>query len=383
MKRPLRTLVFLAFAAWFLVPDVVGAQSSTPQWDERTTIVRESALKQRIAEDLIAQREAAAGRPFDPTVREALRTKISAMSMRDLEAIQASGDIGPLVPGDTGADLVFVPIAPCRFADTRFGGLGFQTFTGFGQQRSYIVAGAIPAAQGGLTNCGVPFGVGGATAVAVNLTVAGFAGGGDVRITPFGSPIPNASAINYSPGMGFAVANGIVAQICDPAAVGCTNDFTVQVDGAGTDLVADVMGYFRQFNPNSYQNTSFTFASVPSTATSGSPATLQTLTFTPRVGGTLRVQARGYCNISDAGSATSVLLSVGTGVADIGSQSNWAVIRPTFVSGLLHQAAWDAERFIAFTRGVAATVRVLAWHESVGAGSSTDCSGTLVVNGLF
>jgi hypothetical protein len=41
------------------------------------------------------------------------------------------------------------------------------------------------------------------------------------------------------------IANDVVVTICDPSVSTCSADFTVQADVSGTDLVGDVMGYFK------------------------------------------------------------------------------------------------------------------------------------------
>jgi hypothetical protein len=81
------------------------------------------------------------------------------------------------------------------------------------------------SAQGGsATGCGVPSGA--ATAAVINFVAVNPAGPGDLRITPFGTPMPTASILNYAAVPGLNIANG-------PAV------------GAATQVVADVQGYFR------------------------------------------------------------------------------------------------------------------------------------------
>ena len=67
----------------------------------------------------------------------------------------------------------------------------------------------------------------------LNFVAVGPTAVGDLRVTPFGSPIPNASAINYIPGNN--VANGIVQAICQGG--GCGEEITIQADSASTHLV--------------------------------------------------------------------------------------------------------------------------------------------------
>ena len=382
-----RTVIGLAFAAGLFVPHIVLAQSSTGGPGDAQAFAQEAALRHAIAEQWIADREAASGRPFDPSARQTLKNNLGAKSLSELQAMKLA-EAGPKLAGDTSQDLVFVPITPCRILDTRFAGFGSGTFVGGGQQRSYRVTDPIPSTQGGGNgSCGIPFGVGGgaATAVVINLTAVNFGGLGDIRITPFGTAMPQASVLNYNPDQGYAIANGIVVKICDPFTTPCSLDFTVQVDGAGTDFVADVMGYFRAFNEVSSQVAFFKFSPVPNTALgTGTAAQLGSITVMPRAPTTLRVQARGYCNITDAGSPTNVILYLAANAGDPPlSVAETGVIGPTFVSGFLHQLGWTAERFFLFGRGTAPTITLFGYHEVVGTGSATDCTGTIVVNGLL
>jgi hypothetical protein len=146
----------------------------------------------------------------------------------------------------TVAGRVYVPITPCRIVDTRIAG---GPIAG-GSTRNFLVTGANLSLQGGsATGCGVPFGP--ATAAVVNFVVVAPAGAGDLRQTPFGTPVPLASFLNYV-NSGISndnTSNGLVMTICNPAATTCTFDFTIQVDGNTTDLVADVQGYFSDFAP--------------------------------------------------------------------------------------------------------------------------------------
>jgi hypothetical protein len=78
----------------------------------------------------------------------------------------------------------------------------------------------------------------GATAVALNLTVASPTGQGNLRVFPASSSRPLASTINYAVGRTRA-NNAIVALSAD----GRLSVFCEQSDGV-VDLVLDVSGYF-------------------------------------------------------------------------------------------------------------------------------------------
>lgn len=134
----------------------------------------------------------------------------------------------PLNPVNVSVDTVFTPVSPCRVCDTRFGnpdaggcakGLIFGTGI-----RGVAIAGL----------CGVPSG---ASAVSINITaVPATSSPGDLRAGPNPGGAPPSSVINYQ----FEnVANAADIQIG-------TAGVNIFADGAPTDFIVDVMGYFRE-----------------------------------------------------------------------------------------------------------------------------------------
>jgi len=225
--------------------------SGTAQAPSEVVPTYQSLEKARMAELIIAREEEASGRPFDAAFLDRIRGDLATRSLEELVGVQnrASG----LLPipnilgasqaalGASQADLVYTPITPCRIIDTR--AAGGPIAGGF--TRNFLVTGTNLSLQGGSsTGCGVPFGP--ATAAVVNFVVVAPAGAGDLRQTPFGTPVPLASFLNYvnSGVPNDNTANGLVMTVCNPATTTCTFDFTIQVDGNSTDLVADVQGYF-------------------------------------------------------------------------------------------------------------------------------------------
>jgi hypothetical protein len=194
----------------------------------------------RIAGEIVAREQEASGRPFDAAFLEQMRGNLANLSLEQLAEVQqrASGLLPiPNLPGATQADLVYTPVTPCRIIDTRLAGGPIAA----GTTRNFFAAGSGFASQGGVAgSCGVPLGP--ATAAVINLVAVGPAGAGDLRITPFGTPIPVASIINYSSGLN--LANGPAVTICNPATTTCTFDITIQADVSATNLVADVQGFF-------------------------------------------------------------------------------------------------------------------------------------------
>ena len=124
----------------------------------------------------------------------------------------------------------FESLPPTRIADTRTGvNTGGPTSIGPGQHITIQVTG-MGATAG---NSGIPDG---AKAVAINLTAINPNYYGFLRVYPDGSPPPNASNINYIPGVDKAAF-----AVVDIPADGKIN---VSSDGATIGLAADVFGYY-------------------------------------------------------------------------------------------------------------------------------------------
>jgi hypothetical protein len=187
---------------------------------------------QSSVESLLAEREAEMGRSVDARLRPAV-----------LERMAARGTTSAI--GDTDADLVFTPLAPCRIIDTRVPTSGILSV---GVPRAFVVAGdsSVFQLQGGQAGgCGVPLG---ATAAMLNLVATRSVGPGFLKATPWaaGPPaMPNASVINYGLVSGLAaIANGLALPVCDPAVATCTYDLYVESGVNDTHFVVDVVGYY-------------------------------------------------------------------------------------------------------------------------------------------
>ena len=255
----------------------------------------------RLGESIVDQREALTGRAFDPGYRETVKRKLLEMPIDTLREIERNGAEGDLYealaaagePDSTsaGADedllllptrvaepsavsgvatsgAVFVPLTPCRILDTRLAGGPLVP----GVPRSFVVSGSNPTlfgAQGGNpSGCGIPAGT--AVAAFVNFVAMTPAGPGNLRAWAYSAslpPAPPASILNYAVVPSY-LANGVTTPLCDPLATTCTYDILVQAFASSTELVADVLGYFRG------AATSFAVATrTGSTATIGSSCT--------------------------------------------------------------------------------------------------------------
>ena len=141
--------------------------------------------------------------------------------------------------GDTGTDLIYTPVAPCRIIDTRNAGgpiAGNAT-------RNFLVAGTTGfESQGGHTGgCGIPDD---ATSVMINFIAVGGTTSGHLRAWPFGGTKPDASIVNFGPGQN--IANGLIQSVCNPAVTTCPFDLSIFA-ASPVNVVADVTGYFRRF----------------------------------------------------------------------------------------------------------------------------------------
>jgi hypothetical protein len=148
--------------------------------------------------------------------------------------------------GDSSADLVYTPVAPCRVFDTRSAAAGMLTPDA---PQDFLVAGTTGfAAQGGNpSGCAVPLGP--ATAVVLNLAVVNPAGPGHIRAWAVADPTPPApfaSVLNFGNVAGLqALANAVVLPICDRAGGACAADLRLETFASSAHVVGDVLGYFR------------------------------------------------------------------------------------------------------------------------------------------
>jgi hypothetical protein len=375
MKMWTRWVVGFALAGAFLFAFSAHAQESqTLSPASGVDTEQGSAQNEALAESIIAREEAAVRRTFAPSFRAQAKGILASLSPAALEARAPQSGIGIKAPGNTQSDLVYVPIAPCRIINTLSAGGTMAA----GSTRSFLVAASNLSSQGGSsTGCGVPFGP--ATAAVINFVAVNPAGAGDLRQTPFGTPVPLASFLNYV-NSGIAndnTANGSVVTMCDPAAVSCASDFTVQVDASATDLVADVQGYFENL-PTTFQRASATFVSIP-----GPQVQLTSITFTPTFTGSVLARARGYCNVSSTAASNEIDIAIGTTAANAFSHSvaDWGVMRVGATTTFTGAPMYSAQSVFATTRGTAMTIG--AFGASNGFTSAPNCSVELVIQGVF
>jgi hypothetical protein len=286
----------LAGAPW------VHAHAEALRADRQRLAETEAAARARVMEArrlvdaILEQRQAAIARDFGPGYREIVLRALADVPLEALRQIESDGGEGDLraaieaartasssergegddllllparvsepsaVSGVATSGAVFVPVTPCRILDTRVAGGPLVP----GSPRSFVVTGSNPtlfAAQGGNpTGCGIPTGT--AVAAFVNFFSVSPSGPGHLRSWAYAAtlpPAPFAAILTYASVPGpLNIANGVTAPLCDPLATTCTYDILAQAFGSSTEVVADVLGYFRK-PPTSFATTTRTFFST-------------------------------------------------------------------------------------------------------------------------
>ena len=126
----------------------------------------------------------------------------------------------------------YVPLSPCRFADTRDATLQ----GGPGQALVTFVVRTLTAKG----RCGIPST---AQAISVNVTVANPTGAGFLTLYPTGVDKPWISVINWV-STDYALANGAVLPL-GAASAGEVSAYQESNGGGTVDLILDVTGYFQ------------------------------------------------------------------------------------------------------------------------------------------
>ena len=364
----------------------IGAQERTQERNRGNEAAEAvlSAQRAAAAESILAATEQARGESFDAAIRAGLMSRMETLSLEQLASLAQQGadaDI-PLALGSVTSDLVYTPVTPCRVFDSRVsqGGPGPIAAN---TQRNVFVAGAVAnfAVQGGTVGgCGVPIG---ATSAIVNFVTVLPAGPGNIRAWAVANPqpaAPLAAVLNYGVVSGLAaIANGIAVPLCNPAATSCTlGDLRLQADTNATDILGDVVGYFRNPAATARGATSFSFVTVP--ADGAGPTTAATLTITPTVTGTMRYTARGFCNLAQVATSVEIRIYIGTSSADTGSVSDWGVMRFAGTATTLG-IPWSATRDLTGTAGLALTASVFL--QNAPGTTDNNCSGTFSAQQLL
>jgi len=155
----------------------------------------------------------------------------------DLSKLTAAKTASAALVGNPPAksESVFVPITPCRVADTRIAGGAIAN----GGTRAFYVRGTTGFnTQGGhVGGCGVPSS---ATGVTANVTVPAVSAGGGYMIGwPYGSSMPHTNFVTY-PTQQTVTVNPIFAL----ATGGADPSLAIRNQGHTAHVVIDVTGYY-------------------------------------------------------------------------------------------------------------------------------------------
>jgi hypothetical protein len=185
------------------------------------------------------------------TANKILRGQINAgpyivgQSESGSSAQAAAFELAPQSFGGFTEEMVYNTVSPpCRVVDTRNAGARTGPILA-NQTRAFdLTTEAETDGQGG-----GPFPCPGLPSFhfqgwALNITVLGngpYTTHGGLKQWPFTGPEPNASVINWTPGLNGAIANGIIATGCP----GCADSIFIKNFGTDpTHVIIDVMGYF-------------------------------------------------------------------------------------------------------------------------------------------
>lgn len=137
--------------------------------------------------------------------------------------------------GDLAADLVFVPVTPCRVFDTRVAGGAI----GAASIRNFDITGTVNySPQGGdPSDCNGTGSAGSFAAAVINFTVVSPSGPGYITAFPLGGTQPLAATVNYVAG---DIRGNLGIIKLDQSAA--TNELSVYTQ-APTHLVGDIVGY--------------------------------------------------------------------------------------------------------------------------------------------
>lgn len=159
----------------------------------------------------------------------ALVPRIAGTAAALLVALSVPGLAPAAGPFDT------VTVLPCRVVDTRNGPGAIPA----NASRSFLVAGASLAGQGGAGSCNIPDGP--AKGVYINVVAVAPSGGAHLTVHPYPTAVPLASTLNFRQGQ--TIANGVLVPICDQDTSACDFDLTVTMGPASAHVVIDVTGY--------------------------------------------------------------------------------------------------------------------------------------------
>lgn len=152
-------------------------------------------------------------------------------------------------------NLLFHSLTPCRIIDTRHTSGGDHPLAST-ETRGFNVFGDLSNQGGSNTGCGLPeFDVSGnpqTIAIAVNFAAVNPQGIGNLKgwagdvLQPIHAAVVNYQALNPN----LNIANAVVMAVRTSGTLGGGSDIVINANGAGTEVVADVNGYFSAESPS-------------------------------------------------------------------------------------------------------------------------------------
>lgn len=237
-----------------------------------------------------------------------------------------------MIPAITlnAAELVYVPVEPCRLLDTRatIGAIDANTTESF---VAYGNAGVLDSQGGNAAGCPNPKPGSTPVSIAANITAVGnqASGNGNLVAYPYGSTVPSSSLVNYR--VGTNIANSSIIALCEDTS--CLFDFNLQSNFASVPAIVDVQGYF-----------------YPKTMKNVITVSAENADFTNPIDAINSIPTTG----PDAPSVTNpYLIQIGPGAYDLGSNQlvmrEWVDIKgtgsreATILAGSVSSGVWDTD----------------------------------------
>lgn len=143
----------------------------------------------------------------------------------------------------SGERLVYVPINPCRLADTRPAAPVGARATPIGQGESHVFS-----THGTNGNCSIPTD---ARALTTNVTALGATSGTFLAFWPSDVSRPDASSLNPGPGQR-PTPNAVTTPISS------TGQFSIYNDQGSVDVIIDIVGYYADHGHDEYADVDHT-----------------------------------------------------------------------------------------------------------------------------
>jgi hypothetical protein len=314
------------------------------------------ALRSNAGIDAVQLRSMLTGLRADHLLAASLAGNLEGLRNVIASALVSDAAVNPSllqtkVLGDTGGDLVYTPITPCRIVDTVSVGGAIPALT----TRSFkgTTATNFTAQGGSATNCAIPLNAAGlqTTVTVVSPTQAGY-----LLVYPFNAPQPTAFTMIYQPNLIASTAATVLLT------KGQANEFTAFLEKTAF-LQVDVVGYFKAPSGGYVGSVTAGTGLTGGTITSSGTLAVDTAVIQARVTGTCAagssirvINANGTvtCETDDTGGGGGggTVTSVGTGTGLTGG--------PITSSGTIAADTNYLQRRVGSTCAVGSSIRAIA-----------------------